>query len=222
MRLPEQSDRYLAGKSAALRDDQLDEIARLPKGVAVVYQNDWIEPILCKVDKFSGEEKEYIRDTTSEQGIYDKNATRLIINLIIKNRLDSPDKINPVEVEKAIKHSKCSVRTKVILYSLVDEYRLDGKIHLWKDECFAEQSSLVKAVLRLENAVSSARRMSIDMVGFNRQLNTIVSQKVSELTDDMLLSITHCLLKAYSEDEKDGLRYYEDWHHSFEEGRALF
>lgn len=46
MRLLEESDRRLAGKSAALKDNQLDEIARLPKGVAVVYQNDWVEPIL--------------------------------------------------------------------------------------------------------------------------------------------------------------------------------
>ena len=54
MRLPEESDRCLAGKSAALKDDQLDEIARLPKGVAAVYQNVWIDPLLCQVDKFSG------------------------------------------------------------------------------------------------------------------------------------------------------------------------
>lgn len=222
MRLPEESDRCLAGKSAALKDDQLDEIARLPKGVAAVYQNDWIEPILCQVDKFSGEEKEYIKDTTAKQEMQDKTATRIIINMIIKNRLDTPDKICPADIEKAIKQCKCSVRTKAVLYSLVDEYRLDGKIHLWKDECFAEQASLVQIVLGLESAVASARRMSVDMMGFNRYLNTIVSQKVSGLTDDLLLSIDHCLLKAYSETETDGLDYYENWYHSFSEGRALF
>ena len=222
MRLPEESDRRLAGKSAALKDNQLDEIARLPKGVAVVYQNDWVEPILCRVDKFSGEEKEYIKDTTAKQEMQEKTAKRIIINLIIKNRLDTPDKICPEDIEKAIKQCKCSVRTKAVLYALVDEYRLDGKIHLWKDECFAEQASLVQTVLGLETAVASARRMSIDMMGFNRYLNTIVSQKVSGLTDDLLLSIDHCLLKAYSETETDGLYYYENWYHSFSEGRALF
>lgn len=52
MRLPEEQDRRLAGKAAALRDDQLDEVARLPRGVAVVYQNNWVEPILCNIRKF--------------------------------------------------------------------------------------------------------------------------------------------------------------------------
>ena len=47
MRLPDEQDRQLAGKAAALKENQLDEIARLPKGVAVVYQNDWVEPVLC-------------------------------------------------------------------------------------------------------------------------------------------------------------------------------
>ena len=46
MRLPDEQDRQLAGKAAALKENQLDEIARLPKGVAVVYQNDWVEPVL--------------------------------------------------------------------------------------------------------------------------------------------------------------------------------
>ena len=45
------------------KDIQLDEIAKLPKGVAVVYQNDWIEPVLCKVDKFRGEERIYKKRT---------------------------------------------------------------------------------------------------------------------------------------------------------------
>jgi len=52
MRLPDEADRRLAGRAAALKDDQLDEIAKLPKGVAVVYQNDWLEPVLCKVNRF--------------------------------------------------------------------------------------------------------------------------------------------------------------------------
>ena len=222
MRLPEETDRRLAGKSAALKDNQLDEIARLPKGVAVVYQNDWVEPILCQIDKFSGEEKEYINDTAEAQESQNKTAMRLIVNLLIKNRLDKPDKICLESVEKAIQFCKCSVRTKAILYSLVDEYRLNGKIHLWEESCFAEQASLVQTVLGLETAVASARRMSIDMIGFNRYLNTLVSQKVSEITDDWLISIDHCLMKTYSNVETDGMQYYEKWYHSIEQRRELF
>lgn len=59
MRLPDETDRRLAGKASGMSDEQLEEIAKLPKGVAVVYQNDWLEPILCRVHKFAGEEIVY-------------------------------------------------------------------------------------------------------------------------------------------------------------------
>lgn len=48
-RLPDLSDRELAGFAANLNERQVIEVARLPRGVAAVYQNDWVEPVLCKV-----------------------------------------------------------------------------------------------------------------------------------------------------------------------------
>lgn len=68
MRLPDWSDRELVGKSANLNDDQILELARLPKGVAAVYQNEWIQPVLCKVDKFDdgGEVYQYREELETE------------------------------------------------------------------------------------------------------------------------------------------------------------
>lgn len=51
LRLPELSDRELAGRSMGLSPQQIDEIPRLKKGVCVIYQNDWLEAVLCKIDK---------------------------------------------------------------------------------------------------------------------------------------------------------------------------
>lgn len=59
MRLPDLGDRELVGKSAGLNDDQIIELAKLPCGVAAVYQNEWVQPILCKVDKFSTKAKPF-------------------------------------------------------------------------------------------------------------------------------------------------------------------
>ncbi|MDR2832646.1 MAG: ATP-binding protein, partial [Streptococcaceae bacterium] len=52
MRLPDENDRMLVGKAAALNDLQIAELAKLEKGVAAVYQSDWLEPVLSKIDKF--------------------------------------------------------------------------------------------------------------------------------------------------------------------------
>lgn len=70
-RLPDLSDRELAGRAANLNDQQIVELARLPKGVAAIYQNDWVEPVLCKIAKAEeGERFTYnrpIEDTTYNQ-----------------------------------------------------------------------------------------------------------------------------------------------------------
>lgn len=52
-RLPNESDCELVGKSIALKDEQIKELSKLPAFVAAVYQNDWIEAVLCKTEKFS-------------------------------------------------------------------------------------------------------------------------------------------------------------------------
>lgn len=59
LRLPDEGDRELVGKAAGLNDDQIVELARLQCGVAAVYQNDWLQPVLCKVDKFEFKEHPY-------------------------------------------------------------------------------------------------------------------------------------------------------------------
>lgn len=70
-RLPDLSDRELAGRAANLNDQQIVELARLPKGVAAIYQNDWVEPVLCKIAKAEdGEHFTYSRpidDAASNQ-----------------------------------------------------------------------------------------------------------------------------------------------------------
>jgi hypothetical protein len=85
MRLPDEQDRRLAGKSAGLKDDQLDEITKLPKGVAVVYQNDWLEPVLCKIEKFKGEEHPYKKTATILFSSSGEQKKTLIQNLLRKN-----------------------------------------------------------------------------------------------------------------------------------------
>lgn len=52
LRLPDIGDRELVGKAAGLNDSQITELTKLEKGVAAISQNDWLEPILCKVDKY--------------------------------------------------------------------------------------------------------------------------------------------------------------------------
>lgn len=72
LRLPDLSDRELVGRAAGLTDNQIIELARLEKGVAVIHQSNWLEPVLCKIDKYDGEKS----STDSEKEILLGSAIR--------------------------------------------------------------------------------------------------------------------------------------------------
>jgi len=211
MRLPEENDRHMLGKSAALNDNQIDEIARLPQGVAVVYQNDWVEPVLCKIDRFNGEEKEFSEPSQEETALQSRQAADILINLVAQKRLDSPEKINCNQVIVSIEKCDCSVKTKVKLYSLAKEYRERGSLRIWDDKHFSEQAHLIANILGLSDAVKDARELSFDTFGFTCSLNTIIARRITVVSDDMLLTISHYLVKAYSEDNTDGEVFYRNW-----------
>lgn len=82
-RLPDLSDRELAGRAANLNDQQIIELARLPKGVAAVYQNDWVEPVLCKVAKADDDEPLIYEQPAPTVPTDTANAATSIANALI-------------------------------------------------------------------------------------------------------------------------------------------
>lgn len=80
MRLPEYSDRELVGRAAGLKDKQIAELSKLNKGVAAIYQNDWIESVLCKVNKYSSDDPkfEFKPEPTEYRDIKGEIISRLI------------------------------------------------------------------------------------------------------------------------------------------------
>lgn len=90
LRLPEQSDRELVGLAACLNEDQIKELAKLERGVAAVYQNDWVEAVLVKVSKCELEEKTYenIADTKrADISVIRQQMTFLLIQGRVSERL---------------------------------------------------------------------------------------------------------------------------------------
>lgn len=123
MRLPDEQDRRMAGKSAGLKDEQLDEIAKLPKGVAVVYQNNWVEPVLCKIQKYRGTEGEYKYDnflvrhgTSFEMCEFSKvDILKALLDKTAGEKLD----MNIAELSEIILGSNLKTSVKRVVLSLI-------------------------------------------------------------------------------------------------------
>ena len=139
LRLPDAEDRKLVGKAAALIDEQTDELAKLPCGVATVYQNDWVEAVLCQFEKFNNQpgnsyKKKIIRtDRPSEIyferlfGISDlkelsKEEVEITVNWI--NRLACPNQTKTI-LRRVLRGEKIDeADRKVIAYNLFEGKRM--------------------------------------------------------------------------------------------------
>ena len=91
LRLPDMSDRELVGKSAGLNDEQVLELSRLKTFVAAVYQNDWLEPVLCNIEHNFKESRKYlVSDKTTKISTSKNNLLRfMLFSPKKKNELDS-------------------------------------------------------------------------------------------------------------------------------------
>lgn len=115
MRLPDQSDRELVGRAANLNENQIIELAKLPQGVAAVYQNEWVQPVLCKIDKFKGGEKAYAYEEEITESVLVNPQKRLKVAELLSTGTDMSreailNEINPILQEMRI---ASSVRIKI-------------------------------------------------------------------------------------------------------------
>lgn len=85
LRLPSEEDRKLVGKSAGLNDKQIEELAKLEMGVAAVYQNEWNEPILCKVNYYPEPENCYQKSCSMEMD----SDTELVMRELLSEKEES-------------------------------------------------------------------------------------------------------------------------------------
>lgn len=123
MRLPDFSDRELVGKSANLNDDQIVELAKLPKGVAAVYQNEWIQPVLCKVEKVEHDsntfQNTFLGNATPKSFKVD-NVKSVILDYLITNWMTEGKHIDYSSVSELIVNSNISSKIKRLLMEVND------------------------------------------------------------------------------------------------------
>jgi len=90
MRLPDRSDRELVGRAANLDDDQITEIAKFPRGVVAIYQNEWVQPVLCKVYKHPDSNTLYSYTPVENEEHMDidaKTVSKSLLDCIMNNEV---------------------------------------------------------------------------------------------------------------------------------------
>ena len=128
MRLPDQGDRELVGKAANLNDDQITELAKLPRGVAAIYQNEWVQPVLCKVDRHENAHGTYINNAENGQLLHqDLELSESLLRCIMDKELfQMGDKEDLRELRSQIVRSRLSSIVKVDFLDYIDSQKEEG------------------------------------------------------------------------------------------------
>jgi hypothetical protein len=164
MRLPDQGDRELVGRAANLNDDQIAEIAKLPCGVAAIYQNEWIQPVLCKVDQYEGDNEMYRYIPQGDVFCTDvTNATSesLLECIMNKELFRDGDRADMRRLKKMVVASGLSTSVKVDFLEYLDTSDADAIKSLRK---------LLYNFLSAENAFENARKCD----DFRTWVNTVI------------------------------------------------
>lgn len=180
LRLPYSEDRELVGKAVALNDDQTKEIAKLPRGVAVLYQNDWLEAVLCHFDKYE-DKKPYVRGVEQKQLpqelFYKHIFTEEGFKTLREEDVDS--------VLAWVENSKYARETKRILKKAVKDYTLTEE----EKQLIAYNLFEGKSVAKLLSSALTEKE-GLENADYFIQMNTdIADGKVIEFIRQMIIQV---------------------------------
>lgn len=172
MRLPDETDRRLAGKASGVTDEQLEEIAKLPKGVAVVYQNDWLEPILCSVHHFKADEKAYkpnLIEQDNDRKAFNTELAKFLFNK--RKNLDIPF------LEAEIVKSAFLSKDKAILLDALNALKETGR-------CQISPASKLFDLLQLNEELNRIARLTYqDQALFQSHIEQFLATQFDDMSD---------------------------------------
>lgn len=179
MRLPDEDDRKVSGKAAGMNDKQIDEIAKLPTGVAVVYQNDWVSPVLCKIERMENsrvifnEQKDSILELNSE------NDINYIIEFLLAGQTENtPKAFDIIQIEKSVRAFNMPSKVRMALLDTIEEYKKNNHISLWNSVSIYDLSSLLTDLLGIRKEFEKCVRQYCQSKELNKKLTDLVKTRV--------------------------------------------
>lgn len=218
LRLPDFSDRDLVGKAASLNDDQIKELAKLPTGVAAVYQNDWLEPVLCKVNKHQTlSNKQYVfEEQLQRDGLNERKLKTEIIKFLVHGRII--EKIEPDldYIDQYLINSNLAASHKRLIKQLTGEFIDTGSLEIWSTDKFSDLSHFVSEIMESDFHVRKSVMESSDYQELTRSMIELIKHRIDEDNEQILLGTCQCMLRNIIQNHETDLGVYAKWREQVE------
>ena len=199
LRTPEANDREAVGRSMGLTENQVNEIAKLPSGVAVVYQNDWVSPVLTMIDKADVMEIPYV------------NETRTVIKPVREARSDlicalmqpwiNRSRIRAKTLNSSLRVIELDRKKKKIISGYLDDYLFLGGKLFWRVEDIPKLQNCLMEILQ----ISDMDFKNIILGGNPDALRMLIKKKTAGFTDQEIEEICNVLTLSAGEDDHDSI-----------------
>lgn len=210
LKLPDKSDRDLVGKAANLNDEQIKEISKLNTGVAAVYQNNWSEPILAKIDEFTGEKSyDYIYNYNkiAEKNLkYKLELIKLLFNndnLIRNNRV--------FKIVEWIKENNFNFKLRKILIKNLLNYSENYEMELWKKENYFILSKIINVLVSGDKIIFFAKNTKNYESWTEKALLALSKYIDIDQNNSLKYKILKAILRFKANNSKDFEKFYFAW-----------
>ena len=205
--LPAAEDRLAAGGSMSLNEEQINEIGRLKKGEAIVYQNIWEEPVQCKISLFKEYKKDYEYNKVSPVSVKRvRCCTTEMLKFLLYPQLQKSFNVPFIDDELQKSNLPTSLRFK--MKGLLNEYKENGTLSVWKTDCYIELVRIVKQYLGIDaeyaNIISQCYNMKQVRVVFDNLLNERIT---GEINNEILYYTQMCYVRNNAQ--------FQDWRDTF-------
>lgn len=216
MRLPDGDDRTISGKAAGMKESQIDEIAKLPTGVAVVYQNDWISPVLAKISMIDeGLRVECTSQPDNSRRAYSKKVLSDLINLLMKGRIKDEVLIESVDtLLNEVSTMGLPTQLYIQVINLIEEFEKTGKLEIWKDSSFPELSRLVSQLLGTKKEVEFIAGTVKDFKDLNQQIGELIASTI-DASESLTINLQQCLLEDWGQGNETRRHIVNVWAEDF-------
>lgn len=207
MRLPDAEDRNLVGKAANLNEDQIKELAKIPTGVAAVYQNNWLEPVLCAVhyEKTEADYSFVVQDMDAEG-----KSTRIVLDKLLAKVAGDTLDLGMDKLINIIISSNIPTASKA---SAIRALRRNGTVEL------SDISSLIYDIV----GAKGIEREADEADSIEEWKNTFVYAEksvIADLDEEKQNQVVECILREQIARHDKPDEYLETWY-KFLKGEVL-
>ncbi|MDY4575291.1 MAG: ATP-binding protein [Intestinibacter sp.] len=216
LRLPDQDDRECVGRAAGLNIDQINEIPKLKTGVAVVYQNNWMEAVLCKINQFNKANPlkyEFDLNIDFEEN---KKLTGELLKILLNKRVSKKNRINInciniQSIERWILKKNFSNENKFILIENLNQFINTKNMDLWRQDKFDQLCDLINSIIDINKFI-----MCWDGVKDIDELTSKGIENIRYYIDldeniEFEKSLIQCMLSSIAKNDNSFKKVYFNW-----------